>query len=160
MAHLMAGGFSNIAVRRKGHIDGSFGCNWPSVIDKHKDSSAAIGMLTRFFNRPDIDIKPCRPAHDLVTLDDGGQGAVPGRPGRLLLRLGDQGATPTLDLSAASGTFSVVRYGGSDLPAEEGGMKLEDITGGGKRSLGACPESGFGNDYLFVVTSAEARPAP
>jgi hypothetical protein len=158
MAHLMAGGFSNIAVWKKGHVDGSFGCNWPSVIDKHKESAAALGMLTRFFNRSDIDINPCTPAHDLVTVDRGATILCLADPGVRYFVWVDQGGTPTLDLRGRDGTFHVVRYQGADLPARGGGTKLDGITGGGKRSLGPCPENGFGNDYLFVVTSSKARP--
>ncbi|MBS3734469.1 MAG: DUF5060 domain-containing protein [Phycisphaerae bacterium] len=157
VAHLMSGGFSNIAVWKKGHVDGSFGCGWEQVIDKHKTSAAALGMLAQFFNRPDIDINPCRPAHDLVTVAGGATALCLAEKGVQYVVWVDQGGTPTLDLSGQDGTFRVVRYAGANLPAEGGGTKLDAVTGGGKRSLGRCPKSGFGHDYLFVVTNAKPR---
>ncbi len=155
VAHLMAGGFSNIAVWKKGHVDGSFGCNWPSVIEKHKDSAAALGMLARFFNRRDIDINACSPAHDLVEVSGGAKVLCLAEKGVRYYVWADRGGTPTLDLRGQEGMFEVVRYEGANLPAEGGGTKLDSIAGGGKRSLGACPKSGFGNDYLFAITATE-----
>ena len=152
LAHLMAGGFSHISLWGKGHIDAGGGCNWPTVIQEHKDAAAMLGMLTRFFNRADIDVNPCVPSHDLVEHTGGGHGLCLAEEGVRYFVWVDEGGTPTLDLSGTSGTFHVVRYVGSNLPASDGGTELDDITGGGKRSLGSCPKSGFGNDYLFVAT--------
>ena len=156
MAHLMAGGFSNIALWEQGHIDGSFGCNWPTIVQKHKDAAAMLGMLTRFFNRADMDINPCVPAHDLVENDGGGRALCLAEEGVRYFVWVDEGGTPTLDLSGESGTYHVMRYDVSDLPASGGGTELDDVTGGEKRVLGSCPESGFGNDYLFVATKEGA----
>ena len=151
MTHLMAGGYSNIANWDQGHKDGSWGCNWSDYCGDCKKGAAAIGMLAKFFNRADIDINPCSPAHDLVSVSGGHTALCLAQEGTRYFVWADGGGTPTLDLGGQNGTFNVVRYDGSDFPANGGGTKLDDITGGDKRSLGSCPESGFGNDYLFVV---------
>jgi hypothetical protein len=157
LSHLMAGGFSNIAVWKKGHVDGSFGCNWPSVIDKHKHSAAALGMLARFFNRPDIDINACKPMHKLVRVD-GGAAMCLAEPGEAYYLWISKGGDVSLDLSNAKGLYSAVLYRGDDLPATGGGSKLGVFSGGEKAQLGATPTTGYGNDYVIVLKRVKSKP--
>ena len=156
MTHLMAGGYSNIANWDQGHKDGSWGSSWPDYCEECKNDAAAIGMLAKFFNRADIDINPCTPAHDLVSVSGGHTAMCLAQEGTQYYVWADEGGTPSLDLGGQNGIFHVVRYDGSDLPADGGGTELDDITGGEEHALGSCPESGFGNDYLFAVTKEGA----
>jgi len=151
MAHLMAGGFSNIAVWKKGHIDGSFGCDWSNVIEKHKESAAALGMLARFFNREDIDINAGRPMHSLVSVDGGGSAMCLADPGKQYYLWISEGGEVSLDLSGAEGTFEATSYRGDDVPASSGGTTLGTFAGGKVAKLGATPKTGYGNDYVIVV---------
>jgi hypothetical protein len=158
LSHLMAGGFSNVAVWKKGHIDGSFGCNWPSVIDKHKSSAAALGMLARFFNREDIDINAAKPAHGLVRVKGDGPAMCLAKPGEQYYLWISKGGEVSLDLSGAKGKYSAVLYRGDDLPATGGGSKLGIFSGGEKANLGPTPKKGYGNDYVIVLKRVKSKP--
>ena len=150
-AHLMAGGFSHIAhfATNGNHRTSSWGITWSQLNARHKEDATEIGKTVAFFNRtPGIDINPCVPSNNLVSVSGGSLALCLADAGQSYYVWVDEGGTPSLDLSGVSGTFSVTRYRVSDLsnPAT-----LADVSGGGTRSLGSTPTTGFGDEYLFVI---------
>ena len=158
LCHLFAGGYSHFAtwVRPAGgsfpEVTSSWQADWGSLTRAHSEAVPVLGRCARFFNREDIDINAGTPAHNLVGISGSGGALCLADKATSYYVWANEGGTPTLDLSGESGTFHVRRYDCSDLPASGGGTELDNISGGDMRSLGSCPESGFGNDYLFVVT--------
>jgi hypothetical protein len=153
-ALLMAGGFSEVAYypAEDDNTASSWGVNWEKVDGRHREAAAELGKMARFFNHTKgIDIRRCVPHDDLVTLRSGHLALCLADPGRSYYVWLDQGGEAALDLSGEAGRFLVTRYRCTELDRP---AKPTPISGGGKRSLGETPTSGFDNGYLFVVRSA------
>jgi hypothetical protein len=150
--HVMAGGFSMVAhfAIDGTHRTSSWGVTWDSVNPRHKEDAAEMGKLAKFFNHTlGIDINSGVPHHELVRVSDGRLALCLAQPGESYYIWLDRGGAPSLDLTGISGEFTVTRYRCTDLAHPD---TLAAISGGGIRTLEATPTTGFGNDYLYVVT--------
>ena len=155
--HLMSGGFSNVAHLASDHTISSWGVNWNTVTARHREDVVEVGRIANFINKTaDININRATPS-TLATVSGGNLALTLAEPGEKYYVWVDGGGTVSLNLSGVSGTFLVKRYRGTDLGNP---VTLADVAGGGTVSLGTTPESGFGRDYLFVLTRTEGATPP
>lgn len=165
ISHLIAGGFSHIAYfpddEESGipHRGSSWAADWPTVNPQHREDAEMLGMLARFFNRPDLLFNSFRPEHTLATVDDGNLILCLADPGEAYFLWLNEGGQATLNLSGVPGQFSVIRYRGSDLPASGGGELLGTVDGGGLVKLEKSPTSGFGNDWFYLLKTTAPYPS-
>ena len=150
----MAGGFSNIAHFEDGgggSLSSSWAVTWDQLNIRHKQDAAEMGKLAEFFNHtPGIDIGSCIPRNDLAFLSGGSIVLCLAEVGQSYYIWVDRGGTVSVDLSSFPRKLSVKRYRCTDL---DNPVVLPDVVGGGVRNLGSTPTSGFGNDYMFVLTN-------
>ena len=159
LASLMAGGYSHIAHQGTPHTLSSWGCEWETVIPRHREDATVIGAMSRFFNSPAAaGLNRTIPAHDRVELSDGRNALCLADPGRLYLVWLDEGGIATLDLSDAPGEFRVEVYAGPQLDAGVEPLSALRMEGGDKAVLPISPLRGFGNDTLYVIRAL--KPAP
>jgi hypothetical protein len=176
-AHLMAGGFSNLAHtgtrrgprRSRGAASqpapaaaepatqpgygGSWEVTWDRFNLRGREDAVEIGNLSRFFNRTDgIDISRCVPRHDLVRVENGHLAMCLANPPSSYYIWLDQGGSAELDLSQEPGRYELNRYRGADLSQP---VRLQDVTGGGTIRLESPAPRGFGNDCLFILRKVE-----
>ncbi len=150
-AHLMAGGFSHVAHSGGGGpLSSSWQVTWDQVNVRHKQDAAELGKLSEFFNRTaGIDIGRCVPRNDLASVVGGHLAMCLAEPGQRYHVWVDEGGTASVNLTGVTGQFAVARYRCTQLTTP---VTLPMVVGGGTVGLGATPTSGFGQDYLFVLT--------
>ena len=159
LASVMAGGFSHIAHLVSPHTRSSWGCEWDTVVDRHREDAQTIGALCRFFNSPTVaGLNRTIPAHDRVTLTGGRNVLCLADPGRLYLIWLDEGGTATLDLTDAPGDYSVELYAGDQLDAGAAPVQKLRIEGGTQALLPVPERRGFGGDTLYIIRALDPAP--
>ena len=151
LAHLMEGGTSHVAFEGKG-TSSSWACCWPDLKQGHKEAAESIGAIARWLQGAEWNrrFNSALPAHDLVSLEDGHLAMCNARPGDAYFVWCDEGGTPTLDLTAETGSFTVLQY---DLNRPAQPPARSAVSGGGRAVLPAGKTTGFGNDWFYAVLS-------
>lgn len=158
IAQFMEGGTSLVAFDGKG-TSSSWACNWPDLQQGQIDAAAAIGSFAQLLyssswkNR----LNSALPAHDLVTLAGGHIAMCNARPGDAYFVWCDEGGTPTLDLTAETGAFSILRY---DLNQPDKPPTESKTIGGKKVALPAGDTTRFGNDWFYAVLKDQPDNTP
>lgn len=115
---------------------------------EYQSDISTVGAINQFFNGT-VDIHGATTSA-LATKTGGDHIQTLAKTGEMYIIYVDEGATQvSLNLTGVSGTFNVKRYAASNLSSP---TTLSDVSGGASVNLGATPSTGYGNDYLFVVT--------
>ena len=144
--HFVGGGHSNYA-----GSDGWGNCQtWDSGM--HPTRGTMSKIVDEHLSTPGASFALTEPAHNLVSVSGGDRVWCLAAAGKIYIVWVNQGGNPSLNLSGDQATYAVKR-----IETKSGSVStLDNVSGGGEVSLGQTPSTGFGNDFLFVVTSESA----